>query len=173
MRSSWSFNLSLITLCLSLSACSDNGPQVQSRDAAAETAATLKQPAKVGARAIPVDTPTTKQPEKASGCADSNGIKPEIDLVMGKRQATSVLNVSFVETQPPAEEIDRILRACIGAAARVDPTHDILGTAWFRRRARDNPLDDEIISNYGALRYLSYQASTNTIDVREMNFNSK
>ena len=92
---------------------------------------------------------------------------------MGKGQATNVLNVAFVEKQPPAEEIDRILRACVGAAAQVDPTHDILGTAWFRRSARDNPLDDEIISNYGALSYLSYQASTKTIAVREMNFNSK
>ena len=173
MRSNLNFNLALMTLCLSLSSCSDNGAQVQNPAVAApsvETSTASAQPVEVGAPAIPVEA---SRAEKATGCADSKGIRPQVDLVMGKEQATNVLNIAFVGEQPPAEEIDRILRACIGAAVQVDPTRDILGTAWSRKSAQDNPLDDEIISNYGPLNYLSYQASTKNIEVRKMNFNSK
>ena len=89
---------------------------------------------------------------------------------MGKGGATNILNVAFIGKQPPNPEIDRMLRACVAAAASVDPSRDILATAWLRKSAADDPLDDEKIDNYGVLSFLSYQASTKTIDVREISF---
>lgn len=122
---------------------------------------------------IPVASQPSSEPQSASasGCVGSSEYRTEVDLVMGKKDATNVLNVAFVGKQPPNPEIDRILRACVSAAASVDPSRDILATAWFRKSDRDNPLDDEKIDNYGVLGFLSYQASTKTIDVREISFN--
>lgn len=170
MRSKHSLSLALATVLILLASCTGKSgdadataPAVDSRGSDAPTAE--------------ISTPAASQPASepqsvsASGCAASSEYRTEVDLVMGKGDATNVLNVAFIGKKPPNPEIDRMLRACVGAAASVDPSRDILGTAWFRKNDGDDPLDDEKIDNYGVLSFLSYQASTKTIDVREISFN--
>lgn len=115
-----------------------------------------------------IGTASAKQPAKKLTCTTAQGIKTEAELSTASGQNTNIVNVAFVGRRPGAKEIDRILRDCVRAAAKIDGTKDILGTAWLRKKAGDDPLDDEIIDNYGVLSYLSYQASTKTIEVRQM-----
>ena len=157
MRNNYFLCLVLIALCLSFASCSkDNQPT---------------QPDIATASNMPAATAT--QPTSERSCADVDGVKAEVDLRMDKAQNVNVMNVTFIETQPSTDVIDKILRACISATSKLDGSLDILGTAWLRKNAGDDPNDDEIINNYGALNYLSYQASSKTIEVREMNFNKK
>jgi hypothetical protein len=113
------------------------------------------------------------QPTKPLTCASAKGIKTEKEFKSVKGQKTYVVNVTFVERQPTRREIDNILRDCVASATKIDSSRDILGTAWFRKDASGNPSDDEIINNYGVLKYLSYEASSKTIDVRQIRLISK
>lgn len=73
----------------------------------------------------------------------------------------------------PNKEVDRVLRACVSVAVKRHETKDILGSAWFRKRAGDNPYDDELLHPYGGLRYLSYDAVSKGTAVREMQLKKK
>jgi hypothetical protein len=113
------------------------------------------------------------QPTKPLACASAKGIRTEKEFKSVKGQKTYVVNVTFVGRQPSRREIDHILRDCLASATKVDSSRDILGTAWLRKDASANSSDDEIINNYGVLKYLSYEASTKTIDVRQIRLISK
>ena len=166
MRSKHSLNLAAAAVLILLTSCAE-----KSGDSDATVAAVDSRSSDVPTVATPAASQPPSEPQSASGCAGSSEYRTEVDLAMGKGAATNILNVSFIGKQPPNPEIDHMLRACVGAAASVDPSHDILATAWFRKSAGDDPLEDEKIDNYGVLSFLSYQASTKTIDVREISFN--
>jgi len=112
-------------------------------------------------------------PTRMLVCATSKGAKSEAEFSLAKGRAPGIVNVAFIGRQPNKAEIDRILRDCIKVASKIDSSHDILGTAWFRKRASDDPSDDEIINNYGPLRYLSYEAKSKSIEARDMDFGKR
>ena len=169
MRTKPFFSLAVAAVLILSTSCTEKSGDVDA------TAAPVDAPAS-GVPTAEDSTLAASQPSSApqsasaSGCAGSSEYRTEVDLVMGKGGATNILNVAFIGKQPPNPEIDRMLRACVAAAASVDPSRDILATAWLRKSAADDPHDDEKIDNYGVLSFLSYQASTKTIDVREISF---
>ena len=71
------------------------------------------------------------------------------------------------------KEIDRVLRDCVSVAVKRDGTKDILGSPWFRKRAADNEDDDDLLHPYGGLRYLSYEAASESIGIRELKLKKK
>jgi hypothetical protein len=98
-------------------------------------------------------------------CASAQGIKTEVEreLVPGN---TYNVNVVFVGKAPPAQEIDRILRDCLAAAARQDGSKDILGSPWLRKKAGDRHNNDELLHPYDGLQYLGYEARSGAIAIR-------
>jgi hypothetical protein len=170
MRSKHSLSLAAAAILILLTSCTEKSGDADATPAAADSQTADVPTAEIATPAAS-RPPSEPQTASSSGCAGNSEYRTEVDLVMGKSGATNILNVSFIGKQPPNPEIDRILRACVGAAASVDPSRDILATAWFRKNAGDDPLEDEKIDNYGVLSFLSYQASTKTIDVREISFN--
>ena len=44
---------------------------------------------------------------------------------------------------------------------------------WLRKRAGDNPRDDEMLKPYGVLKFFSYEASSKTTNVRELKLQKK
>jgi hypothetical protein len=88
-------------------------------------------------------------------------------------QGINSVDLTFVGSRPPANEIERLLRQCAVAAAKKDGSRDILVSAWLRKRASDNERDDELLHPFGALKFLSYEASSKTIAVRELKLQKK
>jgi hypothetical protein len=63
--------------------------------------------------------------------------------------------------------MDRILRECIAAAVKIDSKKDILATPWFRANVKDNPLKDKMLSPYGAMSVIVFDASGQKVVVTE------
>ena len=61
----------------------------------------------------------------------------------------------------------------MSVAVKRDGTKDILGSPWLRKRASDNPNDDDLLHPYGGLRFLSYEATSKTIGVRDLKLTKK
>jgi len=106
-------------------------------------------------------------------CASAAGIKTEAEVATVAGQNIYTVNVTFISKRPSDKEIDRVLRNCVAVAAKRDGTKDILGSPWFRKRPSDDPYDDILLNPYGGLRYLSYEAATKGIGVRELKLKKK
>ena len=106
-------------------------------------------------------------------CASATGIKTEAELQFDPSQKVSIVNVTFIAKRPSDKEIDRVVRDCVAAAVKRDASKDILGSPWFRKRPTDNQDDDDLLHPYGGLRFLSYEAVSKGIGVREMKLQKK
>jgi hypothetical protein len=98
-------------------------------------------------------------------CASAQGIKTEVELELVAGNTYNV-NVIFLGKAPSPQEIDRILRVCLAAAARQDGSKDILGSPWLRKKAGDRHNNDELLHPYDGLQYLGYEACSGTIAIR-------
>ena len=98
-------------------------------------------------------------------CTSAPGIKTEVEVELVPGNTYNV-NVIFVGKTPSTQEIDRVLRDCLAAAARQDGSKDILGSPWLRRKAGDRHSNDELLHPYGGQQYLGYEARTRTIAIR-------
>jgi len=72
---------------------------------------------------------------------------------------TNYLSVTFFGQEPSKSEMDRILRECIAAAATIDSRKDILAAPWLRANVNDNPVKDRMLSPYGLMSAIVFQAS--------------
>ena len=106
-------------------------------------------------------------------CASASDIKTEAEVESGPGQGIYNVHVTFIGKRPPDNEVDRVLRACLSVAAKRDGSKDILGSPWFRKRAGDSPNYDTLLHPYGGLRYLSYEAASKTIGIRELKLKKK
>lgn len=104
-------------------------------------------------------------------CASAAGIKTEVELL--PNLDIYVVNVNFIGKHPSNKEVDRVLRDCLSVAVKRDGTKDILGSPWFRKRVGDDPNDDELLHTYGHFRYLSYEAASKNIGIRELKLKKK
>jgi hypothetical protein len=75
------------------------------------------------------------------------------------------INVTFITKRPDNKLVDKVLRECLAVSIKLDGTKDILATAWFRPIDGMNEYDDEQIDAYGSLNYISYKASSKSIDI--------
>ena len=106
-------------------------------------------------------------------CASASGIKTEAEVALVPSQNVYTVNVTFLTKRPSDKEVDRVLRNCVTVAVKRDGTKDILGSPWLRKRAGDNPNDDDLLHPYGGLRYLSYDATSKEIGIRELKLKKK
>ncbi len=106
-------------------------------------------------------------------CASAAGVKTLAEVEFIPSQDVYSVNVTFIGKRPPSKEIDRVLRDCVLAASKRDGSKDMLGSPWFRKRASDNPNEDELLHPYGGLNYLSYEASSRSIGIRELKLKKK
>lgn len=106
-------------------------------------------------------------------CASASGIKTEAQVEYIPSQSIYTVDVTFIVKRPPDKEVDRVLRDCVSVAVKRDGTKDILGSPWLRKRASDNPNNDDLLHPYGALRFLSYEATSKTIGVRDLKLTKK
>jgi hypothetical protein len=77
------------------------------------------------------------------------------------------VSVTFFGQEPSKSEMDRVLRECVAAAAKIDSKKDILATPWLRANVKDNPLKDKMLSPYGAMSAIAFEASGQKVVVRE------
>jgi hypothetical protein len=101
-------------------------------------------------------------------CTSASGIHTQAEIELVASEKIYNVNVNFIGKRPSNKEIDRVLRDCVSAAIKLDGTKDILGSPWLRKSAKDNPRDDELLQPYPGLKYLSYEASSKSISVREL-----
>jgi hypothetical protein len=83
------------------------------------------------------------------------------------------IDVTFIAKKPGNKQIDKILRECLAEAIKLDNSKDILATAWYRPKQGANPNDDEMIDPYGALKYISFTASTKSVAVHSITLGKK
>ena len=77
------------------------------------------------------------------------------------------VSVTFFGQEPSKSEMDRVLRECVAAAAKIDSKKDILATPWLRANVKDSPLKDKMLSPYGAMSAIVFEASGQKVVVRE------
>lgn len=83
------------------------------------------------------------------------------------------INLTFIGKKPSKSLIDKALRECLQVAIKLDNRKDILANAWYRVSTKSNPYDDDNISPYGSLKYISYTAAKKTIDINSINLQKK
>src|ERR1700682_2042027 len=77
------------------------------------------------------------------------------------------VSVTFFGQEPSKSEMDRILRECIAAAAKIDSKKDILATPWLRANVKDNPVKDRMLSPYGLMSAIVFESSSQKVVVHE------
>src|SRR6266478_5179163 len=77
------------------------------------------------------------------------------------------VSVTFFGQEPSKSEMDRILRECIAAAAKIDSKKDILATPWLRANVKDKPANDKLLSPYGAMSALIFESSSRNVVLHE------
>jgi hypothetical protein len=86
---------------------------------------------------------------------------------MARAGSIYTVSVTFFGQEPSKSEMDRILRECLAAAAKIDSKDDILATPWLRANAKDNPLKDKMLSPYGAVSAIVFESSSQNVVVHE------
>jgi len=100
-------------------------------------------------------------------CGIVQGFKSEAEMKLIPSQGINSVDLTFIGGAPSNNQIDQALRECAALAAKRDPSKDILVSAWLRKRPGDDWRDDDLLHPYGSMKYLSYQASSKTIAVRD------
>ena len=106
-------------------------------------------------------------------CGKISGTRTEAEFKSVPSQGIYTLNVSFIVKRPAVKDIDHALRECLAMAVKQDGSKDILVTPWFRRSEKDNPNDDAMLSPYGSLANLIYEASTKSIKIHKLELKKK
>ena len=106
-------------------------------------------------------------------CGKISGTRTEAEFKSVPSQGIYTLNVSFIVKRPAVKDIDRALRECLAMAVKQDGSKDILVTPWFRKSEKDNPNDDAMLSPYGSLTNLIYEASTKLIKIHKLELKKK
>ena len=106
-------------------------------------------------------------------CGTQPGVMSEAEMKAIPSQGINAVDLTFVAIKPSATVVDKLLRECAAVAVRRDGSKDILISAWYRKRATDKPNDDEILHPYGGLKFLSYEAASKTIAVRDLTLKRK
>ena len=112
---------------------------------------------------------TTDPSKESLTCASAAGIKTETELSMPTTKNFIVI-VTFIAKRPSNKEIERVVRDCVSVAVKRDGSKSILGSAWFRKHATDDPFDDELLHPRGSRKYLSYEADSKDIAFRDSAF---
>jgi hypothetical protein len=86
---------------------------------------------------------------------------------MARAGSIYAVSVTFFGQEPSKSEMDRILRECLAAVAKIDSKKDILATPWLRANAKDNPLKDKMLSPYGAMSAIVFESSSQNVVVHE------
>ncbi|SOD39881.1 hypothetical protein [Nitrosovibrio sp. Nv4] len=122
-------------------------------------------------------TAFAKAPTMKLNCAKIPGYKTEVERqYLNKASGGGDIynvQVTFITKRPDDKLTDKALRECIAKSLTLDGKKDILATAWFRPMAGTNSDDDEQISPYGSLKYISYTASTKSVEVHSMQLRKK
>ena len=106
-------------------------------------------------------------------CGTLAGVRSEAEMKAIPSQGINAVDLTFVAVKPPAKVVDKLLRECAAVAVRRDGSKDILVSGWYRKRATDNPNDDELLHPYSGLKFLSYEAASKTIAVRDLTLKRK
>lgn len=106
-------------------------------------------------------------------CGLISGFTTEAEMKAVPSQGIHAVDLTFIGAKPRNKDVDRLLRECAAAAIGIDPSKDILVSAWFRKRPGDSWRDDDLLHPYGSMKYLSYQASSKTVAVRELKLQKK
>jgi hypothetical protein len=111
---------------------------------------------------------SAKEPNLPISCGSVVGIKSLAEIQRQPESKIYNLQLTFITKKPPAPEIDKALRACLAVASKADGKWDILATAWLRRKPTDNANDDEILSPYGGMKYIIYEAASKSVLVKDV-----
>ena len=114
-----------------------------------------------------------KPPTMKLDCAKISKYKTETERQYSVTSDGYNVAVTFINKRPDDKLIDKTLRECISASLKLDDKKGILAIAWFRPIEGSNPNDDEILNPYGALKYISYTASTKSIGVHSIQLHKK
>ena len=106
-------------------------------------------------------------------CGKISGTRTEAEFKSVPSQGIYTLNVSFIVKRPAVKDIDHALRECLAMAVKQDGSKDILVTPWLRKSEKDNPNDDAMLSPYGSLTNLIYEASTKSIKIHKLELKKK
>ena len=106
-------------------------------------------------------------------CTKGTPTKADAELTYVESQSIYTLNVTFIATRPSSKSIDPLQRACLAEAVKTDSSKDILVTPWFRAKVTDKPNDDEMLSPYGSLTNLIYEAKTKTSKLHKLELKKK
>jgi hypothetical protein len=106
-------------------------------------------------------------------CGLASNFKPIAEIQLVPDQKIYNVQLTYIAKKPQGRDIDKALRNCLAVAAKSDGTQDILATAWLRKRANDNPIDDDMLNPYGSMKYISYKASDKSIAVRDLKLQKK
>jgi hypothetical protein len=105
-------------------------------------------------------------------CGKVPGFKSETKLqYMGQGfygGDTYTVDLIYIGKKPTAKQLDVAMRDCLVVAAKKDGSKDILAIAWYRKREGADPFDDEVLNPHGAKNYISYVASTKSVEVRSL-----
>jgi hypothetical protein len=109
---------------------------------------------------------------------------PTIPLVCGKAYGATVqrqyldkasgggdiynVQVTFTGSKPARAKVEFVLRECIATAVAKDASKDVLATAWLKKYKGGRDTDDEQISPFSGLKYISYTAATKKVEVHEL-----
>lgn len=106
-------------------------------------------------------------------CGKTSGIKSEAEWKPVPSQNIYQVDLTFIGRKPPNPEIDKLLRECAALVIKRDPSKDILVSAWLRKRLGDNWRDDELLHPWGGLKFMSYEARSKTVAVRDLKLQKK
>lgn len=117
-------------------------------------------------------TAFAKAPTMKLNCGKIPGYKTEVERqYLSKASGGGDIynvQVTFITKRPDDKLIDKALRECIATSLTFDKEKGILATAWFRPITGTAPNDDEQLHPYGSLKYISYSASTKSVDVHSI-----
>src|SRR5262245_59683300 len=100
--------------------------------------------------------PAAAQPTIALHCARGTPDYPDAELSMGERNE-HIVNVVFVGFKPNRGRAEWSLRDCLGTAAKLDGSRNIVAFLWYRERGQSL---QQPIEPFGPSRRLVYRAAS-------------
>ena len=116
-----------------------------------------------------------KPPTIPLECAKSSGAVAErkyLDAASGGGNIYNV-NVTFTGKKPTNAKAEAALRECIAASTKMDRTKDVVAFAWLKPRPGASDNDDELLHPFGAMKFISYTATTGKVAVRAIDLTRK
>ncbi|HEX6692061.1 MAG TPA: hypothetical protein VF110_13050 [Burkholderiales bacterium] len=95
-------------------------------------------------------------------CARGVPDYPDVEMSISGRDE-HIVNVVFVGFRPSRARAEWSLRDCLGTAAKLDGSRNIVAFLWYRERGQQA---QELMEPFGPARRLVYQASSRQLVVR-------